>query len=135
MRPPPVYMSEYEIGDAVAFDAVEPISAARREAYATRRPAGEAFTARRAGDDAPVACMGFYPAEGHYRAWAIIARDVGISSWGHLLRMAKIVLEACPAQVLRAHACGGREARLLQSVGFVPSAGAAGWPLSMVRFR
>lgn len=134
MKPPPFKLDHYRIGDAIAFEPVEPLDQDRLSNFAMRMPAGEAWSARRA-DGKAVACMGLFDISGGKRGWALVSKDIGVSGWGHLLRMAMIVLNEAGGQIVRAHAAGPREARVLQAVGFQPEPMAKSWPCPMVRFR
>lgn len=134
MRAPPFRLGKYALGDAVAFTPVEAIDPDRLAAFASRMPRGEAVTARDA-KGRPVACMGVFPENGGDRCWALVSKDIGLSGWGHLIRMAMIVLREAGGQIVHAHAASRREERVMEALGFIPAPGAADYPLEMVRFR
>lgn len=133
-RPAPFKLGPYRLGDAVAFAPVEAIEPERLAAFARRMPRGEAVTAR---DDKgrPVAVMGVFEERGGWRCWALVSKEIGLSGWGHLLRMALIVLQCAAGQIVRAHAASRREERVMEALGFIPAPGGCAYPLEMVRFR
>lgn len=134
MKPPPFRLDGYRIGDAVAFEPVEAIDPDKLSFFARRKPAGAAWTAR---DDEgkAVACMGLFDIQGGKRCWALVSKDIGLSGWGHLLRMAMLVLHEAGGQIVRAHAASRREQRVMAALGFIGEPMANDWPQPMVRFR
>lgn len=134
MKPPPFRLDDYRIGDAVAFEPVEAIDPDKLSFFALRKPAGKAWTARK-GDGKAVACMGLFNIEGGQRCWALVSKDIGLSGWGHLLRMSMLILHEAGGQIVRAHAASAREARMMAALGFIKEPLANDWPCPMVRFR
>lgn len=117
-----VVVTPYEVGDAVAFDAVDPVPLAMQKQWAKTMPQGQAWTARQSGEAGRViACMGiFQERDGGFRAWAVAARGLPIVIWGELFMIVRRILDGSPARVIRATAGDRRQADCLERVGFQP---------------
>ncbi len=116
------FIDKYQVGDAAAFEAVdqERLTLDRQRQYATMKPQGDAWTARRRETGEPVACMGIFQEKpgGDFRAWAIASHGLSLGAWGELFIIARHILGGSPASKIYATAADEQQGECLERVGF-----------------